>query len=77
MVTNKKIKTTLLIIGIILILNGVLAMVFESLSLGVILTFAFGACMLLCGLCPNAKFLAIIKTFVLVVFLLLMECCYS
>ena len=69
---NKKIKMALLIIGIILILNGVLAMVFESLSLGVILTFAFGACMLLCGLCPNAKSLVILKTFILVVFVLLM-----
>lgn len=69
---NRKVKIALLILGILLILNGLIATIFESLSLGVILTFVFGACMLLCGLCPNAKALVILKSFILVVFVLLM-----
>ena len=69
---SKMTKSILLIIGILLLVNGILGVALESLTLGVILTFAFSLCLILCGLCCNSKVIVIIKSIILFVFIVLM-----
>ncbi len=58
---NKKTRTAFLVLGIILLINGVIAAVLESLALGVILAIALGICLTLCSLPTNSKITMITK----------------
>ena len=69
---SKIAKAILLVLGILLIVNGILGVALESLSLGVILTFAFGLCLILCSLCCNPKVIVITKSIILFIFIALM-----
>lgn len=70
---NKTTKIILLMLGIIMIFNGILGATLENLSLGVILTFVFGLCLILCGLCPNLKIFVVTKSIVLFIFVILLS----
>ena len=52
---NKKTRTILLVLGIILLINGIIAAVLESLALGVIIAIALGICLILCSLPTKSK----------------------
>ena len=69
---NNIAKAILLVLGILLIVNGILGVALESLSLGVILTFAFGLCLILCSLCCNPKVIVTTKSIILFIFIALM-----
>lgn len=70
---SKKARVCLCFFGILMIINGVLSTILESLSLGVILTFAFGFCLILCGLLCNSRIFVLAKSIFLLVFVLLMS----
>ena len=70
---NVKTRTLLLVLGTLLLINGIISTILESTSLGVILTIFFGICLLVCGFFKNTKAIVIIKSFILMLLVLLIS----
>lgn len=73
-IKNKKVRIVFLILGVILLINGVLATVLASLTLGVILTYAVGLLLILLGLhidVLSSRPGIIVKTMLLAIIVLL------